>query len=69
MMPGLNGWEACRRLSADPATASIPVIILTASTEPGLDADGARAGAYRVLTKPCQLEALRLCIDEALDRV
>src|SRR5438067_896790 len=69
VMPGLNGWQVCRRLAADPATASIPVIILTASTDAGLDADGARAGAYRVLTKPCQLDALRLCIDEALDRL
>jgi CheY-like chemotaxis protein len=67
-MPGLNGWEVCQRLAATPETASIPVIILTASTDPGLDAMGARAGAYCVLTKPCQLDALRLCIDEALDR-
>jgi CheY-like chemotaxis protein len=67
VMPGLDGWHVCRRLKEDPATASIPVIILTASTEPGLDALGARAGAYHVLTKPCQLDALRLCIDEALD--
>jgi CheY-like chemotaxis protein len=67
VMPGLDGWQVCQRLKADPDTASIPVIILTASSEPGLDASGARAGAYRVLTKPCQLDALRLCIDEALD--
>jgi len=66
-MPGLNGWQVCRRLAADPATASIPVIILTASTDPGLHAEGARVGAKCVLTKPCQLDALRLGIDEALD--
>ena len=34
MMPGLDGIEACRRLRADPATADIPIIVVTASRAP-----------------------------------
>jgi CheY-like chemotaxis protein len=69
MMPGIDGWQVCRRLAADARTASIPVIILTAAASPGLDEDGARVGAHCVLKKPCQLDALRVHIDDALNRV
>src|SRR5205085_5630464 len=33
MMPGLDGYETCRRLKADPATAAIPIVFLTAKTQ------------------------------------
>jgi two-component system, cell cycle response regulator DivK len=52
-MPLLDGWEATRRVKADPMTANIVVIALTAhSTNYGLQ-QAKDAGANAVLTKPC----------------
>lgn len=34
LLPGLDGWEVCQRLKADPATAKIPIIFLTARAAP-----------------------------------
>jgi PAS domain S-box-containing protein/putative nucleotidyltransferase with HDIG domain len=52
-MPGMNGIELCRRLKADPRTASIHVILVTAhGATPTLKAQGLEAGADDFLTKP-----------------
>lgn len=52
MMPGLDGYETCRRLKADPSTARIPVVFLTAKTQ-GEDTQRAlRLGAKACLAKP-----------------
>ncbi|HUF28300.1 MAG TPA: response regulator [Gemmatimonadaceae bacterium] len=52
MMPGLDGYETCRRLKADPATAAIPVVFLTARTQRA-EVDRALAlGAVACLMKP-----------------
>jgi CheY-like chemotaxis protein len=52
-MPVIDGWEATRRLKANPATADIIVIALTGhSTSAGM-AKAREAGADAVLTKPC----------------
>lgn len=51
-MPRLNGFEACRRLKADPATARIPVIFLTASAQEYEIHQGLDMGAIGYLTKP-----------------
>ena len=52
MMPGLDGYETCRRLKADPRTASIPVVFLTAKTQRDEQARALTAGALACLTKP-----------------
>lgn len=49
MLPGMSGWEALRRLKADPRLAAIQVIILSAAAA---ETDGLAAGAARVLLKP-----------------
>ena len=57
MMPELDGYEVCRRLKADAATAGIPVVFLTARR----DLDERRvadAGAAGVVFKPFQPETL-----------
>lgn len=52
MMPEMDGYETCRRLKADPRTASIPVVFLTARAQRG-EQDGAlEVGAVACLTKP-----------------
>ncbi|WP_437987333.1 response regulator [Sorangium sp. So ce117] len=52
LMPGLSGFEACRRIKADPATQSIPVIFMTALAEAKFRIQGFRLGAVDYVTKP-----------------
>lgn len=52
VMPGLDGFEVCRRLKADPKTHHIPVIIITALDHPSDRVRGLEAGADDFLTKP-----------------
>jgi len=66
MMPGIDGWEVCKRLKADPATAAIPIVILTGIDAVDVPARARHAGAKAVLMKPCSLDRLLLTIDAAL---
>jgi len=52
MMPAMTGYETCRALKADPATAGIPVIFVTALSDAGDEVDGFDAGAVDYITKP-----------------
>jgi CheY-like chemotaxis protein len=52
MMPGMDGFEVCRRLKADPALAGIPVVFLTAKAQAAEIEEGLRLGAAGYLTKP-----------------
>ncbi len=52
MMPGMDGYEVCRRLRADPRTAAIPVIFLTARTEEEDERKGLEVGAVDYIMKP-----------------
>ncbi len=54
LMPGLNGFETCRRLKADPVTANIPVIFMTALSEPHDKLEGFQAGGVDYITKPIE---------------
>ena len=60
-MPRLNGIEACRRLRSDPATAHIPVILLTAKVQPSDTARFDDLGVQGVLAKP--FDPMRLAAD------
>ena len=52
MMPGMDGYEVCRRLKDDPATRDIPVIFLTAKTEEDEEEKGFEVGAVDYIHKP-----------------
>ena len=52
MMPGMDGYEVCRRLKADPVTESIPVIFLTARSEAEDETRGLSMGAVDYIVKP-----------------
>ncbi|CAB1066113.1 Serine phosphatase RsbU, regulator of sigma subunit [Olavius sp. associated proteobacterium Delta 1] len=54
MMPDIDGYEVCRQLKADPATADIPVIFLSALGETEDKVKGLHLGAVDYITKPFQ---------------
>jgi len=57
-LPGIDGLTLCELLRRDPATQSVPIVLLTADARPALQHAASRAGATRVLVKPCLPDAL-----------
>jgi DNA-binding NarL/FixJ family response regulator len=62
MMPGLNGFETCRRLKRDKRSAHVPVIFMTGLTETESVIEGLAAGGVDYVAKP-------LVVDELLARI
>ncbi|MBZ8182162.1 hybrid sensor histidine kinase/response regulator [Oscillatoria salina] len=56
MMPGMDGFETCTQLKADPTTREIPVIFMTALSETSNKVKGLSLGAVDYITKPFQQE-------------
>lgn len=52
MMPGIDGFEVCRRVKENPLTQNIPIVMLTAKKSSADQARGAEVGADAYLTKP-----------------
>jgi CheY-like chemotaxis protein len=67
-LPVLDGWEATRRLKADPGTAAIPVIALTAHAMPADKEKALAAGCDDFDTKPIELPRLLEKINALVSR-
>ncbi len=60
MMPDLDGYDTCELLKADPALTGVPVILISATTEPKGVVDRARkVGAVIVLARPVPMDQLK----------
>ena len=67
MMPGLDGYEVCRRLKADSRSKHIPVIFLSALDKESDELQGLDAGAVDFITKPFKLEIVRARIGTQIE--
>jgi CheY-like chemotaxis protein len=65
-LPGINGVDAMKILHADPLTAHIPIIALSANAMPIDVATGLDAGFYRYLTKPIKIDEFMDALDAGL---
>jgi len=68
MMPGLDGWEVCKKLRAEPATAAVPLLMLTAKAEEGDRVLGLELGADDYVTKPFGVNELLARVKALLRR-
>ena len=67
MMPGIDGFELCRRVKSDITLSHIPIILLTARTTDVSRIEGLQLGADDYLTKPFNVEVLRLRVNKFID--
>ncbi|MEM9925960.1 MAG: response regulator [Cyanobacteria bacterium P01_D01_bin.50] len=56
MMPGIDGFETCRRIKSNPETKDIPIIFMTALSDTEHKVGGLKIGAIDYITKPIQVE-------------
>lgn len=67
MMPGLDGYETCAALKADPRLAAIPVILISATTDLRVVDRADQVGATTVLSKPAPIEQIEQALILALN--
>ena len=68
MLPDIDGYEVCRRLRTNTRTSHIPVIFLTQKDERGDKLQGLELGADDYITKPFDIEELKLRVQGAIRR-
>ena len=68
MLPDIDGYEVCKRLRTNSRTSHIPVIFLTQKDERSDKLQGLELGADDYITKPFDIEELRLRVQNAIKR-
>lgn len=66
-MPGMDGYEVCRRLKADPATRTIPVVFMAATTPEEDELQGLMLGAVDYFVKPLRVPVVIRRVATLLD--
>ena len=66
MMPNMDGYEVCKRLKENPASAHVPVLLITALTERTERLAGIQAGANDFITKPIDVADVTLRVRNAV---
>lgn len=66
IMPGMNGFQATRTLTRDPATSAVPIVMITTKSMETDRVWGLRQGARAFITKPVNEKELLACINELL---
>jgi twitching motility two-component system response regulator PilH len=66
IMPGMNGFQATRTLTRDPATAVVPIVMITTKSMETDRVWGLRQGAKAFITKPVNEKELLACINDLL---
>ena len=66
IMPGMNGFQATRTLTRDPATAVVPIVMITTKSMETDRVWGLRQGARAFITKPVNEKELLACINDLL---
>ena len=67
MMPGLKGWEVCRKIKADEETSCIPVVMFTVRTSEEDMQESRSCGAEAHINKPFDREELLRVISKILE--
>jgi len=65
MMPGMDGWDTCAKIKNDRKTENIPIVFLTAKTDPISKSMGTLASADYI-TKPFDMKVLKRRIDSVM---
>lgn len=65
-MPGMDGFELCAAIRADPALHATPIVLLTSLHDDASRKKGKLVGATAFLTKPVSVEELRRTVSEIL---
>jgi diguanylate cyclase (GGDEF)-like protein len=67
LMPGIDGYEVCRRLKEDPLVADVPIIFTTGLGEQAAEVRGLSLGAIDYVTKPISPEIVRIRVRNHID--